>query len=797
MSKQQPTSAKAESKSVTTSTQSRLLQSSWGDRALLQQSEPAEAPPILHEVLSSPASASNSLIIQPKLTIGPVGDKYEQEADRIAEQVVKQINAPQFFQQGEAIQRQDNDEDDKLQMKPASQNASASIPASPELESAIERSRSGGQLLTENIRTPMEREFGADFTSDREHTDGQASWGQRQIQVEDHTTKLDFDLRHGAFDPGSGRGKATITQELTHVIHQGGGAVRRSPFQTQRLQQHPASEHPSEFVSDKEREAKGAMRCDRQSTSVEQRLNKNGLPEALKVGVESLSGYSLEKVRVHYNSPKPALFQALAYTQGIEIHVAAGQEKQLPHEAWHVVQQMQGRVKATMHVKGKQINNDDGLEHEADAMGNRAVQRPVNTNLHQRGLVNKIAPNEVVQTAKKGAKGGGRKAGKGKEETTEGMELEANTKEKEAAKKKALLAIVERANDSLEAVGRCTVRFEADATMTSMNPAVFIRGMPTIAEVRESKEQARLTNFSAMVKEHVNKQPGKQSPEVQTAIVNDVIRKAKKIYLSGNSAQANSRIGVEGGVDLETYYRNIIRPIAVTVRARGWSKAARKYYTVDKGTKTKTLNKKQRPNLLKRMKTTAGKSIEDRFARVLREDNKRSVQRRQAKSARNFATAHKGLSVRVPPNAGNIHAESAILSHVKTKVDKQIEAIGGTKVACLACQAYFTHERQHHLLGDNTGYAWISEASIAQMKQLDHTIDGAECYLKRLAEALDNRMQELKRYTGQYGDKNPGAAESEEDLTQSDSEDEEAQQMAMQRPEVKDIVEMIENDGEF
>ncbi|MCT7984920.1 DUF4157 domain-containing protein [Laspinema sp. A4] len=100
--------------------------------------------------------------------------------------------------------------------------------------------------------------------------------------------------------------------------------------------------------------------------------NQTGLPDNLKAEIENLSGYSLDDVRVHYNSPKPAQLQALAYTQGTEIHVAPGQEKHLPHEAWHVVQQKQGRVKPTIQMKGTQINDDQGLEREADLMGQKA-----------------------------------------------------------------------------------------------------------------------------------------------------------------------------------------------------------------------------------------------------------------------------------------------------------------------------------------------------------------------------------------------------------------------------------------
>jgi len=83
----------------------------------------------------------------------------------------------------------------------------------------------------------------------------------------------------------------------------------------------------------------------------------------------------MDDVRVHYNSDKPAQLQAHAYAQGAEIHLASGQEKYLPHEAWHVVQQKQGRVKATVQAKGSApVNDDGGLENEADVMGAKALR---------------------------------------------------------------------------------------------------------------------------------------------------------------------------------------------------------------------------------------------------------------------------------------------------------------------------------------------------------------------------------------------------------------------------------------
>ncbi|MCF5506000.1 DUF4157 domain-containing protein, partial [Pseudomonas syringae] len=66
--------------------------------------------------------------------------------------------------------------------------------------------------------------------------------------------------------------------------------------------------------------------------------NRTGMPDPLKNGIEHLSGMNMDHVRVHFNSDKPAQLNAHAYAQGSQIHLAPGQEKHLPHEAWHVVQ---------------------------------------------------------------------------------------------------------------------------------------------------------------------------------------------------------------------------------------------------------------------------------------------------------------------------------------------------------------------------------------------------------------------------------------------------------------------------
>lgn len=109
------------------------------------------------------------------------------------------------------------------------------------------------------------------------------------------------------------------------------------------------------------------------STSETKSSSKSNLPQQLKAGIESLSSYSMDDVKVHYNSSKPAQLQAHAFAQGTDIHLSPGQEKHLPHEAWHVVQQKQGRVKPTLQLKSKvNVNDDPTLEREADLMGEKA-----------------------------------------------------------------------------------------------------------------------------------------------------------------------------------------------------------------------------------------------------------------------------------------------------------------------------------------------------------------------------------------------------------------------------------------
>ena len=104
-------------------------------------------------------------------------------------------------------------------------------------------------------------------------------------------------------------------------------------------------------------------------------LSGSSIQHNLRAGLEKISGVDLSDVKVHQNSDKPQQVGALAYTQGNDIHIAPGQEKHLPHEGWHAVQQKQGVVKPTLQMKsGTLVNDDAGLEKEADDMGRIATE---------------------------------------------------------------------------------------------------------------------------------------------------------------------------------------------------------------------------------------------------------------------------------------------------------------------------------------------------------------------------------------------------------------------------------------
>ncbi|MBW4668245.1 MAG: DUF4157 domain-containing protein [Cyanomargarita calcarea GSE-NOS-MK-12-04C] len=190
--------------------------------------------------------------VQAKLTIGEPGDKYEQEADRVAAEVVQQMNAPASPQasQSESVQQQER-EDDELMMSPMVQcQADGGMAATPDLEASINQARGSGQPLTDNIREPMEQAFGADFSDVKVHTDSQSHQLNQSIQARAFTTGQDVFFRQGEYNPGSRSGQELIAHELTHVVQQNRSELQQSlnkPTATKGIQLSPEVIQPDRW----------------------------------------------------------------------------------------------------------------------------------------------------------------------------------------------------------------------------------------------------------------------------------------------------------------------------------------------------------------------------------------------------------------------------------------------------------------------------------------------------------------------------------------------------------------------
>jgi hypothetical protein len=208
--------------------------------------------------------AVNSLLdgapVQAKLTVGPVGDVYEQEADRVAREVTSGPTARRKLDEGEddqirtapvirrfplrrsrtvqgsplpgqRVQRHPShakEEELELQGKrePGSFGAEGGE-TGPELESKIQSARGGGRPLEAGFGQTMSSRFAADFSGVRVHTDSTAHQLNRSLDAKAFTVGQDMFFRSGEYNPGSSGGQQLIAHELTHVVQQSRGEVQR------------------------------------------------------------------------------------------------------------------------------------------------------------------------------------------------------------------------------------------------------------------------------------------------------------------------------------------------------------------------------------------------------------------------------------------------------------------------------------------------------------------------------------------------------------------------------------------
>jgi hypothetical protein len=193
-------------------------------------------------------SLIRSPYIQAKLQISTPGDRFEQEADRVADTVMRMtepqanLNATvsnrtqisrlqrKCSECEKEMQRQPvkDEEEEKLQRKA---EVGGEHQASNGVQSQIDGLRGGGQPLPESARAYFEPRFGHDFSGVRLHTGEQAAKSARSVNARAFTVGQDVAFGAGQYSPETNSGKRLLAHELTHVVQQGGAtAIARDPL---------------------------------------------------------------------------------------------------------------------------------------------------------------------------------------------------------------------------------------------------------------------------------------------------------------------------------------------------------------------------------------------------------------------------------------------------------------------------------------------------------------------------------------------------------------------------------------
>lgn len=148
-------------------------------------------------------------VIQARLLLGAAEDRYEREADRVAQQITKgrAALAPDANSRPPAVQRVGGAE-------------GGAVDAS--VQQAIVGARGGGHPLPDGLRGSMEQALGADFGGVRVHADTRADSISRALQARAFTTGQDLFFRRGEYNPFSSGGRHLLAHELTHVVQQNG-----------------------------------------------------------------------------------------------------------------------------------------------------------------------------------------------------------------------------------------------------------------------------------------------------------------------------------------------------------------------------------------------------------------------------------------------------------------------------------------------------------------------------------------------------------------------------------------------
>ena len=179
---------------------------------------------LAHELIGD----RQGITVQAKLAVNPSGDRYEKEADQVADQVVRQIN--------NSISPILNSRDDspKQPIMRKADTRKDRLEVSSDFEASLKKELDQGQPLNHSIRQPMEQAFGARFDGVRVHTTDSSDTLSQSIRAEAFTTGKDIFFRHGKYQPNSLNGQKLLAHELTHVIQQSSNLASRSQNVVQR-----------------------------------------------------------------------------------------------------------------------------------------------------------------------------------------------------------------------------------------------------------------------------------------------------------------------------------------------------------------------------------------------------------------------------------------------------------------------------------------------------------------------------------------------------------------------------------
>lgn len=159
---------------------------------------------------------------QLKLTVSAPGDRYELEADRVADQVMhmSEPNLRRAYPCGGGCPKSRNQQDIQTQIQTKPAQGYGTRQAASSAKKAIS---SPGQPLNSITRAFFEPRMGYDFNEVRVHTDSSADKKSRALNARAFTQGKNIYFRAGQYDTQSKQGKRLLAHELTHVIQQSGG----------------------------------------------------------------------------------------------------------------------------------------------------------------------------------------------------------------------------------------------------------------------------------------------------------------------------------------------------------------------------------------------------------------------------------------------------------------------------------------------------------------------------------------------------------------------------------------------